>query len=263
MPAAVQAYADSGDVRLASREQVSILQTYRDDLSKYGKRMDTQRLGRVFDAMPRLIGQKLKYVNLDRNERAKPLADCVEMLKMARVIYCITHSAGNGVPLGAESRLKDRKPLFLDVGLLCSALGLKMTDFHLGGDLTLVNKGAVAEQFAGQHLLYSGESYAEPKLYYWNREQRSSSAEVDYLLEVGSQIVPIEIKAGKVGSLKSLHVFVSEKGSPLAVRFNTDLPSRCTTTSVVASKPSQPFELVSLPLYLIEEIPRLFQSLET
>jgi len=262
MPAAVQAYVDSGDVRLSSREQQSILQTYRDDFSKYGKRIDTQRLGRVFDAIPLQVGRKLKYVNLDPNERAKPLADCVEMLEMARVIYCVTHSAGNGVPLGAESRLKDRKPLFLDVGLLCSALGLKATDFHLETDLTLVNKGAVAEQFAGQHLLYSGESYAEPKLYYWNREQRSSSAEVDYLLPYGSQVVPVEIKAGKVGSLKSLHVFASEKGSPLAVRFNTDVPSRCIATSAVASKPSQPFELISLPLYLVEELPRLFQCLE-
>ena len=117
--------------------------------------------------------------------------------------------------------------------------------------------GAVAEQFAGQHLLYSGESYADPELYYWNREQRSSSAEVDYLLAHGAQVVPVEIKAGKVGSLKSLHIFAAEKGIARAVRFNTDIPSRCMVSSAVASKQSEPFELISLPLYLIGETNRL------
>jgi len=257
MPAAVKAYAQSEDLRLAAREQSSILQTYRDDFSKYGNRINTRLLGIVFTAIPRLVGQKIKYVNIDRNERAKPLADCIDMLEMARVIYGVAHSEGNGIPLGAEAKAKDRKPLFLDVGLLCCALGLKATDLHLAESLILVNNGTVAEQFAGQHLLYSGESYDEPKLYYWNREQRSSSSEVDYLLAHGSQVVPVEIKAGKVGSLKSLHVFAAEKGSARAVRFNTDIPSRCMVSSAVASKQSEPFELISLPLYLIGETNRL------
>lgn len=259
MPAAVQAYARSGDVRLASREQSSILQTYRDDFSKYGDRINARLLGTVFGAIPRLVGQKLKYVNIDRNERAKPLADCVDMLEMARVVYCVMHSAGNGIPLGAERNTKDRKPLFLDVGLLCCALGLKATDLHLAEDLILVNSGAVAEQFAGQHLLYAGESYAEPELYYWNREQRSSSSEIDYLLAHGPRVFPVDIKAGKAGSLKSLHVFAAEKGIARAARFNTDVPSRCMVSSSVASKPSQRFELISLPLYMIGETTRLFR----
>lgn len=257
MPAAVKAYAQSGDLRLVSREQSSILQTYRDDFSKYGNRIDTRLLGTVFTAIPRLVGQKIKYVNIDRNQRAKPLADCIEMLEMARVIYGVVHSAGNGIPLGSETNSKDRKPLFLDVGLLCCALGLKATDLHQAASLILVNSGAVAEQFAGQQLLYREASYAEPKLYYWNREQRSSSSEVDYLLAHGTQVVPVEIKAGKVGSLKSLHVFAAEKGIARAVRFNTDVPSRGMVSSAVASKQSEPFELISLPLYLIGETNRL------
>lgn len=257
MPAAVKAYVQGGDLRLVAREQSSILQIYRDDFSKYGNRIDTRLLGTVFTAIPRLVGQKIKYVNIDRNERAKPLADCIDMLEKARVIYAVTHSAGNGIPLGAEMNTKDRKPLFLDVGLLCCALGLKATDLHQAESLILVNSGAVAEQFAGQHLLYGGETYAEPNLYYWNREQRSSSSEVDYLIAHGAKVVPVEIKAGKVGSLKSLHVFAAEKGSARAVRLNTDLPSRCLASSAVASKQSEPFELISLPLYLVGETNRL------
>ena len=96
-----------------------------------------------------------------------------------------------------------------------SSLAFYADKYHIHDVLALcliINSRAVAEQFAGQHLLYSGESYADPELYCWNREQRSSSSEVDYLLAHGAQLVPVEIKAGKVRSLQSLHVFAAEKG---------------------------------------------------
>jgi hypothetical protein len=73
-------------------------------------------------------------------------------------------------------------------------------------------------------LLYAGESYAEPELYYWNREQRSSSSEVDYLLARGTQVLPVEIKAGKAGALKSLHVFAAEKRSSSGGSFQYGSP---------------------------------------
>jgi len=257
MPAVVSAYLKDENSRFAAIEQRSILQTYRNDFTKYQEKINAQLLGRVFARIPHLVGSKLKYVNIDRNEKAKSIADCINMVQMARVAYCVTHSAGNGIPLGAESNNKVQKLLFLDVGLLSCALGLKATDISLAQDLTLINSGAVAEQFAGQHLLHQHESYVQPELYYWNREKRGSSAEVDYLYANGAKVVPVEIKAGKTGSLKSLQVFVAEKEPSVAVRFNTDKPSRCTMNSTIATKHPASVDLLSLPLYLIGEIDRL------
>lgn len=94
-------------------------------------------------------------------------------------------------------------------------------------------------------------------LYYWNREKRGASSEVDYLYADGSRVIPVEIKAGKNGTLKSLQVFAAEKGSKMAVRLNTDIPSRVTMTSSIATKKSKPFELLSLPLYMVGEVERL------
>ena len=94
-------------------------------------------------------------------------------------------------------------------------MGLNLLDLGRE-DLTLVNNGVVAEQFVGQHRLHSGRPYETPALHCWAREARNSNAEVDYVIAVGRRIVPVEIKAGTTGSLKSLHQFLGEKSSDLA-----------------------------------------------
>ncbi|MCZ6673050.1 MAG: AAA family ATPase [Verrucomicrobia bacterium] len=260
MPAAVREFANGEKYKLAHMEQQSILQTYQDDFAKYRDKLNIRRLQLVYGRIPKLVGKKMKYVNIDRGERAKDLADCIEMLQMARVLYCVKHAAGNGIPLETETDRKSFKPLFLDVGLLSAALGLNPVDIKLADDLLPLFNGVIAEQFAGQQLLYRGAEYENPELHYWRREKRGAAAEVDYLIAYGNKVVPIEIKSGKTGTLKSLHVFVSEKGSKVAVRFNSDLPSNISLLPSVNVETRVPFNLISLPLYLIGEVGRLIDQ---
>ena len=257
MPAAVAWYGNSGKLAEAIREHTFILQTYEDDFSKYRKRIYPERLRKVFRRIPALVGNKLKYVRLDPEERSRELADSLHLLEMARVIYRVRHSAGNGVPLGAEAKERDFKPLFLDTGLVSTSLGLSLPGLEVVDDLLMVNNGALAEQFVGQHLLYDGPSYEKPQLFYWNREQKSASAEVDYLIAHEDKVVPVEVKAGKTGTLKSLQVFVAEKKSPVALRFNAMPPSCSRQETRVAGKDKVPFLLISLPLYLVGQARRL------
>ena len=257
MPAAVAWYGNSGQLAEAIREHSVILQTYEDDFSKYRKRIYPERLRKVFRRIPALIGNKLKYVRLDPEERSRELADCLHLLEMARVIYRVRHSAGNGVPLGAEAKERDFKPLFLDIGLVSTSLGLSLPGLEMSEDLLMINRGALAEQFVGQHLLYDGPSYEKPQLFYWNREQKSAGAEVDYLIAHEDKVVPVEVKAGTTGALKSLQVFVAEKKSPVALRFNAMPPSCSRQETRVAGKDKVPFLLVSLPLYLVGQARRL------
>jgi len=260
MPAAVAAYRDSKSFQHPNREHGIILQTYEDDFSKYGKRIYPQRIRKVFRRIPALVGKKLKYVNLDSDERSKDLADTLDLLEMARVIFRVYHSAGNGVPLGAEMKAKDFKPLFLDTGLMTQSLGLNLPALQVVKDLTLVNNGAVAEQFIGQHLLYQNLSYEKPELYYWNREKKSSSAEVDYLLSIDNVVIPVEVKAGASGSLKSLQVFLSEKRAPAALRFNSMTPSLTELTVKINGTLGHPYQFLSLPHYLVCQAKRLLKE---
>ena len=128
----------------------------------------------------------------------------------------------------------------------------------------LVNAGPGAEQFVGQHLQFLLADRPNRELTYWLREGRSKNAEVDYVCEIGGYIVPIEVKAGRTGSLKSLHQFVAEKRVPFAVRFDADPPALHRVEADVrrGHVPERVrYPLLSLPLYLVERLPRMVESL--
>lgn len=247
MPASVGAFLRSS-WEGCQAVKANILSTYQDDFSKYRHRVPDLRLRKVFQKMPRLIGEKLKYVRIDPLERAKDLNLALDLLCMAGVGYRVVHSASNGVPLGAEINEKFFKLLFLDVGLASAVCGLNRLDFEKEKDLNLVNEGKLAEQLIGQHLLFDRPPYLPPELHYWAREKKNAAAEIDYVVSHGPQVIPVEVKSGKSGTLKSLHLFLKEKGLPLGIRFNSELPT------VLKEKD---FTLISLPFYLMGQWRRI------
>lgn len=253
MPEAVKAYARSGSYRDSEIVKHSILTTLQDDFGKYGPRVDALRLRRVFERLPALVGRKLKYVQVDPNERSKDLAAALHLLCLARVAHRVRRTAANGIPLGAEANDRDFKPLYLDVGLMTTATGLSAFDIESANDVLMVHRGALSEQFVGQHLLASGPSWQEPQLYYWAREKRNSSAEIDFVISQGEQVVPVEVKAGTTGTLKSLHLFLAEKHRALGLRFSSAPPSLLGATMPVATGNEVQFQLLSMPLYLVEQ----------
>jgi uncharacterized protein len=131
-------------------------------------------------------------------------------------------------------------------------LGLRWNDIRAMDERTLFNKGSLAEQFIGQHLIFSGGRKRTPELHYWLREERSSNAEVDFVVSFGSSVIPVEVKAGKSGTLKSLHQFALHKNARLALRFDLNPPSVQKVSTAVNTKNGSKqisFTLVSLPLY--------------
>ena len=142
---------------------------------------------------------------------------------------------------------------------MCAALHLNILDLRKD-DLTLVNNGAIAEQFIGQHLLYSGPFYESPSLHCWAREAKSAAAEIDYLLSSGQQIIPVEIKAGTTGTLKSMHQFMKEKQRSFGLRFNADTPSLFVGSTTLTDRSTIDFELLSLPLYMVGQGRRLVRN---
>ena len=90
-------------------------------------------------------------------------------------------------------------------------------------DLILLHKGLISEQFVGQQMVATNE-LEKSELYYWLREGRSNNAEVDFVIQKGLEIIPIEVKFGKSGSIKSLVQFVKERGSKRAIRFFSGEP---------------------------------------
>ena len=250
------------DIQDSEKVKHSILNTYQDDFSKYTTASNQEYIRLVFNKLPLFIGKKIKYSHFSHQVKSRVIADALEKLSLARVVHLIYHSASNGIPLGAEINSKAFKAIFLDVGLLITRLGINLLSLQKVDELTLINSGAIAEQLIGQHLLQNSPFYQQPQLHYWMREKKSSSAEIDYVISHGQKIIPIEIKAGKSGTLKSLHYFMSEKTLNFAVRFNAQLPS-CYDDRVTLSNGKRiQYQLLSLPLYFVAQLPRLLNSIE-
>ncbi|MEI6168677.1 MAG: AAA family ATPase [bacterium] len=254
MPESVSAFAQRQSYRECDFIKNTILATYKDDFSKYGERVNLQHLLTVYEALPNLVGRKVKYVNISRDIRARDLSRALQMLALARVCHLVYHSSCNGIPLGAETDRNTFKPLFLDVGLLLSACGLSMTDIKSAAALMMVNSGQICEQFVGQQLLYRQELYKQPELHYWLREKPSSNAEVDYVIALGSQIIPVEVKAGKTGNLRSLHQFTIEKGLHFAIKICSERPSLVKALGKMPDGRTYNSQILNLPFYLIEKL---------
>lgn len=163
------------------------------------------------------------------------------------------------MPLRAERKERAFKLLLLDSGLMMKILGARAVDL-VRADLMGAHPGALAEQLVGRQWFDSLPWYEQPELHYWNREEAGTTSEVDYLVHVAGSVVPIEVKAESTGSLKSLHVFASEKRVPLAVRFNMDQPRIDRVVSRVPQMEEHEYVLLSLPLYLATEAERLIRQ---
>jgi len=264
LPEAVNVYVESKSLAEVSAIHRNIINTFQDDFAKYSKHNNLLLLQKTFNHIPRSLGKKIKYSNISRENRTVQVKNAISLLTKARICHQIFHSHCSGLPLHADIVDNIYKLIFLDIGLVNTICGIDWLTISSFLDHQLVNEGALAEQFIGQHLINLSDGLDTPHLHYWHREGKSTNAEVDYVVTSGNQIVPVEVKAGKSGSLKSLQQFVNHKKTKLAVRFDLNLPSLQTvqhTTRTADGDKKVTLELLSLPLYAVEELPRILKML--
>ena len=257
MPAAVSTWAAEKEPSKVNQIHLDLLATYRDDFTKYSGRLTIDRLEDVMNSVPRQLGQKFVYKHANSQINTPPLKHALDLLSKARVCHRVVATAANGLPLGAETNEKFFKVIMLDCGLCSASLGLSLHQLRSLSEISMINSGGMAEQLAGQLLRTITPPYAPPYSYYWRRDKKGAEAEIDYVIAHEDQVVPIEVKAGKSGSLKSLHKFMEEKNKPIAVRFNSDVPSLCPVSVKIPNKSPVKYSLLSLPFYLIGQLHRL------
>ena len=249
MPMVVDNYIKTESIAECQQFQTLLLRTYSDDFAKYTTSARHKYLQQVYNKTPGLVGQQIKYVNLSPDMDSRYLKDAILDLKKAGVIFPIYSTSASGLPLLTHLNEKRFKLLFLDVGLMKRAAKLDI-DLLFTQDLMLLDRGAIAEQFVGQELLAYQDPLDEPQLYYWSREDKNSTAEVDYVLNFDSTIAAIEVKAGKTGTLRSLHLLMKEKKLPIGVRIST-------------LKLQMNDNILSVPFYLISQLERLLTTINS
>jgi predicted AAA+ superfamily ATPase len=265
MPEAVKCFAETQDFAAVASIQNGILNTYVDDFSKYAKQSDLADLQRLFRNLPLNLGKKTKYTHLLPDATSAHSRKLLELLIKAQVALPIYGSDCSGIPLRGGMNPKVLKLFFLDVGLVSSLLGQDWIDIQSLEERSLVNEGPLAEQFIAQHLYLDPSFETPPELFYWLNESKNANAEVDFVVSQGNLIMPVEVKAGKSGSLKSLHLFCGLRHLGQAVRFDLSLPSRQEIRTSVTGKMRSDLEsryiLHSMPLYAVEKLPELLKKI--
>ncbi len=260
MPAAVSSWASSRALDQVNQIHHELLATYRDDFTKYAGRIPTLRLQKALGAVPKMLGEKCIYSRFNMDASSLQVKRALDLLTQARLIHRVYHVSGNGVSLAAEIKEKIFKTIFIDVGLCCASLGLRLNEIESASDLLMINRGGIAEQLVGQALRTLEPFYIEPQLYYWVREEKGSNAEIDYLMQYHDQVIPIEVKSGSNGGLKSLHLFMSLKKSTRAVRISTDFPSQTLINIKLFDGTAVSYPLYTVPLYLAGQLHRLLSD---
>ena len=241
MPEVIANYLKNGDILACQLVLDDLLHTYKTDFSKYHKNVPELRILEVFVSVAQQAGGKFNFSKTNSEANHQQIKQALDLLILAGLVIPVTHTSANGIPLGAEANTKKRKMIFFDTGLFQRMLGLNIADLLFSTDWNMINKGAIAEQFAGLELYKYNSPYQREDLFYWSREALNSNAELDYIIAVNGEIYPIEVKASKSGSMQSLFLFLKEKNRNIGIRCSMENFSNYESIFV-------------FPLYAIENI---------
>ena len=218
MPEVVYIHAHGGSMLECQQVLDDLMLSLYADFSKYKERVPASRLREVFASVVHQTGEKFTYSEASPYLNRLQVKESLELLERAGVIHSVTHTSANGLPLAAEMNTKHRKFLIFDTGIYQRFLRLDLGQLLTAKSLEQVNKGDLAELFVGLELLKAAPSNFPTQLYYWQREKPGASAEIDYVVQCNTNIVPIEVKSGTRGSMQSMFQFLSEKEYPYGVR---------------------------------------------
>jgi predicted AAA+ superfamily ATPase len=243
MPSAISASLKQDSLLDTQRIHSRILQAYESDFGKYAKHTQHKYLHAIFQKAPAQIAQILKYKNIDGEIRSRELKPALDLLCYSGILQKVFATTAAGIPLHAHAKQDRFKLLYLDVGLLQTAVKADATHFF-EQEILQINGGMIAEQFVGQELLAYSLPFQNMPLLFWE-PSCGGQAEIDFVISVQSEIIPIEVKAGATGSLRSLHSFLQErKGCRLGIR--------------ISEHPlSLRHNILSVPFYLLGFLDRL------
>lgn len=186
----------------------------------------------------------------------------MELLILSGLLIPVTRTDANGIPLGSEADESYRKILLLDSGILLRLLGMESVDVEsiateilTADNVELVNKGSLTEMVAGLEILRYKTPNIRHDLYYWTRNAKNSVAEIDYVGVYDQKVLPIEVKAGVQGGMKSLWLFMREKSLFKAIRCSLENFGELEYIDKEADNSVR--QVTICPLYSISQMSRL------
>ncbi len=241
MPEAVQSFAEDEDFSEVRNIQKRILAAYEQDFSKHAPNDIVPKIRMLWNSIPSQLAKENKkfiYGLVREGARAKDYETAIMWLSDCGLVHRVSRVNTAGVPLKAYEDLKAFKLFVVDVGLLGCMAGLGQQTLLDGDDLFVEFKGALTEQYVCQQL----KTIEDLGVYYYTNDR--GSCEIDFVVDTGEKIIPVEVKAEVNLRAKSLKTYQERFDPAVSVR-----------TSMADYKKED--WLVNLPLYAIEQITSL------
>jgi len=253
MPEIVASYIEDKNIAALSKTYSRLWQAYKDDVEKYA-RNDTDRkiIRHVIETAPNET-DRIKFEGFGKsNYRSREVGEALRALDLSKIIRLIYPTTSQEPPITTDYKKRPRLQ-FLDTGMLNQILLLQAEMIGLN-DLDDLYRGKIIEHLVYQELISIHDETAY-KPHFWVREERDSNSEVDLVYRYGKYIIPLEIKSGKQGRLRSLHQFVERSNHPYAVR----LYAGEFKIEKAKTPGGVPYLLMNLPYYLGTKIPEYIE----
>ena len=251
MPEVVQVYAKDKDLTQLAPVYDSLITAYLDDVEKYSPRTSqTPVLRHVIQSSFREAGNRIKLAGFGQsNYGSREIDKSLQVLEKALLLQRLYPVTDTQLPLTPNHKRSPKLQL-LDTGLMNYFAGLQ-TEVFGTTDLNAVYGGKVIEHLVGQEL-YASQASMLFKLHFWIREKKQSNAEVDFVLAHENRVIPVEVKSGASGRLRSLHQFIDRADHALAIRLYAGKFSVEKAVTLAGKE----YQLVNLPYYLVSRIER-------
>ena len=257
MPEVVQTYAYTRDMLAVNDVYETLLQAYRDDVEKYVKSNRLTDVVRfILERGWQKAGETVSLNNFaDSEYRSAVIGDAFRLLQKAMLLELVYPATSADIPLFTEIKRKP-KLIWLDTGLVNYAAGIR-NDVIRANDIMDTWRGRVAEHVVAQELLTLNDKISQRRAF-WVRGNGGGSAEVDFVWQVDSMLVPIEVKSGINSHLRSLHSFIDHSHSNVAIRVWSGEYSVDEVTTVQGCKK---FKLINLPFYMVGNLEYIVKTI--
>ncbi|MBW1898206.1 MAG: DUF4143 domain-containing protein, partial [Deltaproteobacteria bacterium] len=244
MPEALAVYGETRSYASVTEIYDAILIGYVEDVEKYSNLAKAKYLTHAIDQAPLYAGERITYEKFGESLfRSREMREAFDVLERALIVYRSRPSVSHHIPI-IEKLRKAPKLFFLDVGLVNYRIGFK--EFFTKQSLDNIYQGKISEQIAAQEIV--AQTYRQPSLRFWVREK--GTAETDFLYPFKGMVIPVEVKSGKTGKLKSLNLFMEHSDHPYAIR----IYSGKNRIDKIALPSGKTYYLNSIPYYLLSRL---------
>ena len=258
MPEVVALYAEKRDIVALRKVYDTLLNGYQDDVEKYANnKMEANVLRHILKNGWRYAGQRIKFECFgESNYKSREVGEAFRTLEKAMLLELVYPTVSTDLPISPDLK-KSPKLLWLDTGIV-NYVAKNQLELFGTQDISEHWKGKVAEHIVGQELLATNESVSSQRNF-WVREARNSQAELDFVIQSDTQLLPIEVKSGHNSKIKSMHLFMEQAKSNLAIRFwNSSF-----SNDIIKLPSGKTYTLLNFPFYYAECIEKIVKRNKT